>query len=124
MSWREYGLDHINIESAIMQTIGISALILSLVYRIPQIYEIYKTKRGDDISTYMLIIQNVSYLLYIAYGVFVHDWIYIASSVLSFLQNILVYFMKKYYYNKRQLAATQLGDLSVDQSDQRRDDSY
>lgn len=100
MSWREYGLQNVNVDDQILQSIGIGALLLSLVYRIPQIYEIYETESAVDISTWMLIIQNISYILYGVYGVFVHDWIYIASSILSFIQNIIIYGMKKYYLNK------------------------
>ena len=102
MSWREYGLTDVEVNSIIVQAIGLSALGLSLMYRIPQIYEIYKTESAEDISTWMLIIQNLSYILYIVYGVFVHDWIYIASSVLSFVQNLIIYFMKMYYRSKHQ----------------------
>lgn len=103
MSWREYGLTNVEVNGIVMQIVGLGALGLSLLYRIPQIYEIYKTKSAEDISTWMLIIQNLSYILYIIYGVFVHDWIYIASSVLSFVQNLIIYFMKVYYRRKHQI---------------------
>jgi len=103
MSWREYGLTDVEVNSIIVQAVGLSALGLSLIYRIPQIYEIYKTESAEDISTWMLIIQNLSYVLYVTYGVFVHDWIYIASSVLSFVQNLIIYFMKMYYRRKHQI---------------------
>ncbi len=103
MSWREYGLTDVEVNSIIMQAVGLSALGLSLMYRIPQIYEIYKTESAEDISTWMLIIQNLSYILYVIYGVFVHDWIYIASSVLSFIQNLIIYLMKVHYRLKRQV---------------------
>lgn len=102
MSWRSAGLTSIDVDDLTQQICGIGALVLSLVYRIPQIYDIYKTKKADDISTWMLVIQNISYLLYIAYGVFVHDWIYIASSIISFIQNIIIYAMKRYYTSNRE----------------------
>jgi uncharacterized protein with PQ loop repeat len=103
MSWREYGLINVEVNGIVMQIVGLGALGLSLLYRIPQIYEIYKTESAEDISTWMLIIQNLSYILYIIYGVFVHDWIYITSSVLSFVQNLIIYFMKVYYRHKHQI---------------------
>ncbi len=97
MSWREWELTDVKVDDNIQQVVGVGALVLSLIYRIPQIVDIYKSKKADDISTWMLIIQNLSYILYIAYGVFLHDWIYISSSVISFIQNIVIYCMKKYY---------------------------
>ena len=103
MSWREYGLTDVEVNNIIMQAEGLNTLGLSLMYRIPQIYEIYKTESAEDISTWMLIIQNLSYILYVTYGVFVHDWIYIASSVLSFIQNLIIYLMKVHYRLKRQV---------------------
>lgn len=97
MSWRSYGLNSIVVSSTAQDVIGISALVLSLIYRIPQIYVIYKSKKATDISTWMLVIQNISYLAYISYGVFQHDWIYILSSIISCIQNMIIYFMKRHY---------------------------
>ena len=97
MSWRDYGLTSVEVDEYITQIVGIGALIFSLIYRIPQIYTIYRTKKAGDISTYMLIIQNLSYILYILYGIFIHDWINISTSVISFIQNLIIYFMKRRY---------------------------
>ncbi len=115
--WRGYGLESINVSNLIQEIIGISALVLSLLYRIPQIYDIYKSKKANDISTMMLIVQNLSYVLYVSYGIFVHDWIYIASSVISFIQNIIIYFMKRHYsrYARYSSEKQKIGELSISQ---------
>ena len=42
-------------------------------------------------------VQNVSYCLYIAYGVFIADLVYILSSVLSFVQNLIILGMIYYF---------------------------
>jgi uncharacterized protein with PQ loop repeat len=91
--------------------------VLSLVYRVPQIYVIYKTKKAEDISVWMIFLQNASYVLAVAYGVFIHDWIYIVASILSFVQNIIILQMKKYYKreaekNKRPLEKNKLIPLN------------
>ncbi len=115
--WRGYGLESVYVSNLIQEIVGIGALILSLSYRIPQIYDIYKSKKADDISTIMLIVQNLSYVLYISYGVFVHDWIYIASSIISFIQNMIIYFMKRHYarVNKYNMKKIKIGEMSVSQ---------
>lgn len=71
--------------------IGFSALGFSLLYRIPQIHKIIKNKSSKDISVWMLHLQSISYVLYIAYGVLQKDLVYIISSCLSFVQNVVLY---------------------------------
>jgi MtN3 and saliva related transmembrane protein len=95
--WTSYGLTGVSSPDIVQQAIGITATVLSILYRLPQMYKIYKTHRAEDISTYMLVVQNLSYMCYMVYGVLKHDWIYIAASLLSFVQNIIIYMMMRYY---------------------------
>jgi MtN3 and saliva related transmembrane protein len=81
----------------VINIVGIVSLVSSLLYRFPQIYRTYKTRSAADISIYMLVIQNISYVGYIVYGVLVWDWIYIISSLLSLLQNTTIIAMRRYY---------------------------
>lgn len=57
----------------VINIVGIVSLVSSLLYRFPQIYRTYKTRSAADISIYMLVIQNISYVGYIVYGVLVWD---------------------------------------------------
>lgn len=77
--------------------IGFSGLVCSLFYRIPQIYKLYRTKSAKDISTTMVHIQNVSYVFYIVYGWMIGDIVYIVSSILSVVQNIVILGMYRIY---------------------------
>lgn len=81
----------------IINTVGIFGLVCSLVYRIPQIYKTYKTRSAVDLSIGTIVIQNISYTAYIVYGVLVWDWIYISGCLISFLQNVLILVMRRYY---------------------------
>jgi len=117
MTWKEAGLTSIKVSRVIEDGTGIAGIVLSLVYRVPQIYVIYKTKKAEDISVWMIFLQNASYVLAVAYGVFIHDWIYITASILSFVQNIIILQMKKYYKreaekNKRPLEKNKLIPLN------------
>lgn len=87
-------VDNVDVNYIAINAVGISAIVCSLIYRFPQMYKIYKTRSGLDISSWMIWIQNFSYVLYVVYGIFVHDWIYISSSLLSFIQNIIVLLMR------------------------------
>lgn len=99
-SWTSYGLTGLNAPDLVQQSIGIAATVLSIIYRLPQMYKIYKTKKSEDISVWMLLVQNLSYLCYICYGIFKHDWIYISASLLSFFQNAVIYLQMRYYRKK------------------------
>lgn len=74
--------------------IGFAALICNMIYRIPQIYRTYKTRSAKDISIYTIHIQNTSYILYICYGYLIGDIVYIISSIISILQNIIILFLR------------------------------
>ena len=52
--------------------------------------KIWDRKSADDISPWMIHFQNLSYAFYIAYGVIISDIVYIVSSVISVLQNIVI----------------------------------
>lgn len=86
-------------QSYIIEIVGISGILLSLGYRIPQIYRTYKKKSAIEISIWMIWIQNLSYVIYIVYGILIKDWVYIASSLLSICQNMIILSMR-YYYRK------------------------
>lgn len=77
--------------------IGYTSTALSMLYRLPQIYQLYKTKKGDDISIATIIIQQLSYILAILYGALRIDYVYITGSSISFLQNVLILYMRKKY---------------------------
>src|SRR3990167_418716 len=85
-----------------LTAIGWSAFTFSLIYRVPQIYKIYKTKSVEDISVWFIHIQNFSYICYVLYGIGRLDTIYIVSSAVSFLQNIFISFLRYYYHKKPQ----------------------
>lgn len=89
-------------------TIGWLGLAMSLVYRIPQIIKIVRTKSAQDISVWLIHIQNVSYILYIIYGVGRDDMIYIVSSALSLVQNLFIWYLR-YLYKKKEPIKVEYG---------------
>jgi len=91
--------------------IGYAATALSMIYRVPQIHQLYKTKKGDDISTHTIIIQQLSYILAILYGVLRTDHVYITGSSISFIQNIIILCMKKRYSRIKELPLPQQYDI-------------
>lgn len=98
-------------ENIVAFVIGTIATILSLLYRFPQMYKIYVDKRGDGISLSMLLVQNLSYVCWIAYGWLYNDTILLISTALSTGQNIFIQGMIKYYNRtKDNIKLTQISD--------------
>lgn len=79
------------------EIVGFLALALGLVYRVPQVYKIYRLKSGEEVSEKTLHVQNSSYALYIAYGILRSDVVYISSSAIGIVQNLILLAMKRYY---------------------------
>jgi uncharacterized protein with PQ loop repeat len=79
------------VDNRILLAFGYGGMISSLIYRIPQWVKLYQQKKGDDISTLMIFIQNLS--IYIVYGTLQADLVYIISSTISLLQGIIMHCM-------------------------------
>lgn len=76
-------------------------LFFAIIYRIPQIIKIYKTKKADDLSTYSYITHNCAYISFILYlyGTGKTDeYILCSYYIIGISQNLLIFFMKKYYF--------------------------
>tara|TARA_B000000475_G_C16004165_1_gene450167 strand:- start:1519 stop:1812 length:294 start_codon:yes stop_codon:yes gene_type:complete len=46
---------------------------ITLIYKLPQIYKLYKTKKSDDLSLFSLLIQCFGYIFYILHGDTLND---------------------------------------------------
>jgi len=64
--------------------------ILALVYNLPQIYRIFKTKRVDDISLYSWLMRLVSYSLYIIHVYIKEDAALFYTYSIGFIQAIVI----------------------------------
>ena len=82
--------------------LAILAIVLSQGYKIPQIYKLYKSKSGGDISKRSIIVQSLSYMLWISYSVLDFDIFYLTSNIMSLLLNIIIHSMK-YCYAKKEI---------------------
>ena len=78
---------------------GYIGLVFSMIYRIPQIVKIYKTKKGEDISTKTFILHNCAYLFLLTYTArkLSIDYLMISYYINGIVQNLLIVIMKKYY---------------------------
>ena len=87
-------------------------LFFAVIYRIPQITKIYRTKKADDISSYSYLTHNGAYISFIIYlfstGKDREEWVLCLYYVIGMFQNILIYTMKRYYSRNNQVIVSVL----------------
>ena len=84
------------------QILGYLGIFFAMIYRIPQIWKIYKTKKSEDISSTMFIIHNCAYvslLLYLLTKPEI-DYLLVSYYISGMVQNVVIIIMKKFYKNK------------------------
>lgn len=76
------------------------ANILTVVYKIPQMYTFYRQKNTKGVSLYSFCIQTVSYVLYIIHGVYINDDALSYGMIPALTQNLILVSMYLYYGDK------------------------
>ncbi len=81
------------------QIFGYIAILFSIIYRLPQINKIYKSKKAGDISKKMYIMHNFSYIFFIIYLVQKPqiDYLLLSYEIMGIMQNIIIIALKMYY---------------------------
>lgn len=69
----------------------------TFIYKLPQIYKLYKTKKSDDVSTSSLVIQTTGYVFYIIHGVIIDDNPTIAMGGLALVQGSILVVLDRLY---------------------------
>lgn len=64
--------------------------LLALIYNIPQIYVIFKTKKVDDLSVHSWILRLISYTLYIIHVYIKEDAALFYTYLVGFVQCIII----------------------------------
>ena len=77
----------------------------AVVYRVPQIMKIYRSKRADDLSAYSCITHNGAYVAFIIYlvgtGKTGTERVLLSYYLLGFAQNAVICCLKAHYSRKR-----------------------
>ena len=79
---------------------GWVATTFSLVYKLPQIYKMYKTKEVNSISLNAYIIQTFSYIFYTIHGIFNQDYPIVVMGISSFIQCLIIIWLWYKYRNR------------------------
>lgn len=81
---------------------GYFAFFTSVIYRFPQILKMYRTKKSDDVSFKMFLLQSISCICFIIYliGIQNNDLLLIIYYIVGIFLNIIICIMKKMYKKK------------------------
>lgn len=77
--------------------IGSAAAALTTISFLPQMIKAYRTKKMQDVSTYLMALYATGTSLWLAYGVFRSDWVIIVANVLGTSFNLVLLYMKHRY---------------------------
>jgi len=69
---------------------GWIATLSSLLYKLPQIAQLYRTINASGIHPTSLYIQASSYIFLIIHGTILNDWPIIVMGIISFCQSVLL----------------------------------
>ena len=79
---------------------GYFGVFFAMVYRLPQIRKIYKTKKAGDISRNAFVLHNAAYLSLMIYVLTNdQDLVLLTYYSMGLIQNLIIIGMKKYYKN-------------------------
>jgi len=84
----------------IYDPMGYTAVFVATVAIVPQIIQIIKTKKVDDINRCFFLLMVISEILYITYGILKQDYVMIASTIPPILSHIIVIFLHCKYKSK------------------------
>ena len=76
---------------------GWGAAITAGLARLPQIYKLYKTKKGDDISLKTYLVWTLHTILFVIYAILQKDIILTIMGCNGFIQNCTILGLKWYY---------------------------
>ena len=80
---------------------GWLGVVATLLYKLPQVYKLYKGKTAKGVSLISYSIQTISYLPYAIHGIMIDDLPTFAMGAFSFILNVIlcmqIIFYHKYY---------------------------
>ncbi|MFN6567715.1 SemiSWEET transporter [Dendronalium sp. ChiSLP03b] len=78
-------------------TLGLVAGVLTTIAYLPQLIKTWKSKSADDLSWSMLIILCIGIILWLVYGVSIHDLPILAANVVTLILASVILVLKIRY---------------------------
>ena len=84
-----------------IDSIGLAAGLLTTTAFIPQVWKIYRTKSGKDISARMFSLFSAGIVLWLVYGVLLHSVPLILSNAVTLVLSLTIIGLKLRYREPR-----------------------
>lgn len=85
------------LDSTLVTLVGSMAATLTTGSFVPQMIKAHRTKKMQDVSPYLMTLFASGTTLWLAYGVFLNDWVIIIANVLGTAFNLILLYMKFAY---------------------------
>ena len=83
--------------NGLIDSIGLIAGLLTTTAFIPQVWKIYRTKSGKDISARMISLFTIGLVLWLIYGISLHSLPLILSNALTLVLSLAIIALKIRY---------------------------
>ena len=87
--------------NGLIDSIGLAAGLLTTTAFIPQVWKIYRTKSGKDISARMFSLFSAGIVLWLVYGVLLHSVPLILSNAVTLALSLTIIGLKLRYREPR-----------------------
>ena len=91
------------LDSTLVTLVGSVAATLTTCSFVPQMVKAYRTKRMQDVSPYLMALFASGTTFWLAYGIFLSDWVIILANALGTAFNLILLYMK-FAYNRSSLS--------------------
>ena len=88
--------------NGLIDSIGLAAGLLTTTAFIPQVWKIYRTKSGKDISARMFSLFSAGIVLWLIYGVLLQSVPLIVSNAVTLVLSLTIIGLKLRYRERRQ----------------------
>jgi len=89
---------------------------ITIIYKLPQIYKLFKRKKSDDISFFSLFIQAIGYIFYIIHGLTIKDNPIIIMGSGALIQNTILIILYFLYSQRCNNSNNSIDDIEKDKS--------
>ena len=83
--------------NAMIEAIGLAAGLLTTTAFIPQVWKIYRTKSGKDISARMFSLFSAGIVLWLIYGILLQSLPLILSNAVTLVLSLTIIALKLHY---------------------------
>ena len=90
--------------NALIDSIGLAAGVLTTTAFIPQVWKIYRTRSGNDISARMISLFAIGVLLWLIYGISLRSLPLIVSNAATLMLSLAIIALKIRYRDPRHAA--------------------